>query len=94
MRCRVYEHRHGALTVRFYDRPGVELYLDGDVDQAEFAFSCGLLKKPSPSKLDNVDWDDAKECGDEWLDVATPVNADETDAPPDDFMDESPAAEE
>lgn len=82
VRCAVWQHRHGAWTVRFHDHPGRELFLQSDWDQASFAHNAGAISSPDPDNLADFDPETISSCSDEYLSVLTEINLDETDGPP------------
>jgi len=75
--CRVEQDKMGNLTVTFDS--GKELFLQGDVDKANFAVDCDLIKAPHdwdglPSNLPDVWWDadfeSIEKCLEEYEDMA------------------------
>ena len=60
IKCTVEEDSMGHLTVSFEN--GKSIYLQGDVDRANFIVQCGLFKAPDdwdgcPTSLDGDWWD-------------------------------------
>lgn len=71
VKCEVNQSRYGSINVTFPGSPGKSLFMQSDIDQAAFAYACGLISESDPALLPDVDLEDITKCPDDYLYIAT-----------------------